>query len=71
MGGDKLAEWLETNRGQIMGVFGADDRVYVCFKDSSTAKALLGFLMKNGIGDEKQWINPKGSDQWWLQIWWD
>lgn len=70
-GGSKLSRWLEDNIDKIDGVFGADDRVYIRCKTPEANKELVEFLIKEEIGDELQWKKCKGSDRWWLLVWWD
>lgn len=70
-GGEKLAKWLEKNLDEIESIFGADDRVYIRTKTPEINKQLAEFVVNEKIGDELRWKKCKGSDRWWLMVWWD
>lgn len=69
--GEDLAKWLQEHIDGVDSIFGADDRVYIRGKTPEFNKELLEFVIKNDIGDEVRWKQCKGSDRWWLYIWWD
>ena len=70
-GGVRLAHWLEENIDKIENIFGADDRVYIKCKDAKTNAELAQLLIDHKIGNSLQWKKCKGSDRWWLLVWWD
>lgn len=70
-GGVRLSHWIEENIDKIENVFGADDRLYIRCKDAKANLELAKMVVKFKIGNELQWKKCKGSDRWWLLIWWD
>ena len=71
VGGEKISNWLLKHIKGIENIFAGDDRVYIKCKDPEINKELAEFVVKEQIGDEVQWKKCKGSDRWWLLIWWD
>lgn len=69
-GGEKLSSWLEKHSEKVEDIFGDLNRLYIRMKNPKSSMELAQFVVKEKIGDELQWKKCKGSDRWWLLVWW-